>query len=89
MSKKDIYIDYCKAFGDNLKKIRLQNDMKTLSAVDKETAMNSSNYHKYELGKGNPTLKKILELAIAVGVNPKDLLDFEFHIDKEILKKEA
>lgn len=89
MSKKDIYIDYCKAFGENLKKLRTQNDIKTLSAVDRETAMNSSNYHKYEQGKGNPTLKKILELAIAIGVDPKDLLDFEFHLDKEKFKKDA
>lgn len=86
MSKEKTLRDYKKAFGINLKKIRIANDIKTLDAVDKSSAMNSSNYHKYEKGKGNPTLTKILEIAVAIGVDPKELLDFRFDVNKEELK---
>lgn len=74
------------SYGKTLKKIRKEKNIETLDAVDKSSAMDSSNYHKYEQGKGNPTLTKILELAVAIGVNPKELLDFDFEVNKEELK---
>lgn len=74
------------SYGKTLKKIRKEKNIETLDAVDKSSAMDSSNYHKYEQGKGNPTLIKILELAVTIGVNPKDLLDFDFEVNKEELK---
>lgn len=44
--------------------------------------MDSRNYYKYEKEKGNPILTNILEIAI--GSNPRNLLDFE--VNKEELK---
>ena len=77
MTEKEVLKAYRKAFGENLKRIRKEK-ISTLSGVDANTKFDASNYHKYELGNGNPTLETILIIANGLGVSPKDLLDFEF-----------
>lgn len=69
--------DYKKAFGENLKRIRAEK-YSSLSKLDADSKFDSSNYHKYEKGDGNPTLKTILEIAASLRIHPKELLDFEF-----------
>lgn len=78
MTDKDLH-KYKKAFGDNLKRIRIEK-YSSLSKLDVDTKFDSSNYHKYEKGEGNPTLKTILELANNLEIHPRDLLDFEFEV---------
>ena len=81
MSKKELLKAYKKAFGENLKKIRAEK-IKTLSGVDSTTKFDSSNYHKYEIGTGNPTLETLISIATGLDIHPKELLDFEFDLKK-------
>lgn len=80
MTEKELK-DYKKAFGDNLKRIRLEK-YSTLSKLDADTKFDSSNYHKYEKGDGNPTLETILDIAASLQIHPRELLNFNFK-DKE------
>ncbi|QGK73408.1 helix-turn-helix domain-containing protein [Flavobacterium sp. SLB02] len=79
MAKKELLNAYKKAFGENLKKIR-EEKIKTLSGVDSRTKFDSSNYHKYEIGTGNPTLETIVSIATGLDVHPKELLNFDFDL---------
>ncbi|MGH2666912.1 helix-turn-helix domain-containing protein [Flavobacterium sp.] len=81
MAKEERLKAYKKAFGENLKKIRAER-IKTLSGVDSTTKFDSSNYHKYEIGTGNPTLETLVSIATGLGIHPKDLLDFDFDLKK-------
>jgi len=87
MAKEELLIEYRKAFGENLKKIREEQKIKALSGVDKTTRFDSSNYHKYEMGSGNPTLETIVRIATGLGVHPKELLNFEFDLRSDELHR--
>ncbi|MDI5888485.1 helix-turn-helix domain-containing protein [Flavobacterium yafengii] len=86
MAKQEVLIDYRKAFGENLKKIR-EEKIKTLSGVDKKTDFDASNYHKYEKGTGNPTIETLVRIATGLGIHPKDLLDFEYELKSDDIHK--
>ena len=81
MKEKEIFDAYKKAFGENLQRIRKEK-ADTIRTVDTNTQLDASNYHKYEKGKGNPTIETLYIIAKGLGVAPKDLLDFNFEIDK-------
>lgn len=85
MTDKEVLSAYKKAFGENLKKVR-ERKIDTLRKVDTNTKFDSSNYHKYEIGKGNPTLETLLTIAVGLDVNPKELLDFDFDLRKLKIK---
>lgn len=80
MAKEELLIAYKKAFGENLKEIRTKK-ITTLSGVDSTTKFDSSNYHKYEIGTGNPTLETLVRIATGLGIHPKELFDFDFDIE--------
>ncbi|NUY81902.1 helix-turn-helix transcriptional regulator [Flavobacterium sp. MAH-1] len=81
MTDKKLIEEYKKAFGENLKRIRKERS-ETVRTVDTNTKYDSSNYNKYELGKGNPTLTTLAQLASGLGVSTKDLLDFDFDLSR-------
>ena len=73
---KDPREKYLKMFGENLKNIRLgkglsQRELASLCNID------HSNIAKIERGEKNITILTVLELATALEVKPKKLLDFE------------
>lgn len=73
---KDPSQEYLMKFGENLKKIREANDLSqrglaTLCRID------HSDISKIERGEKNITILTVLELATALGMKPKKLLDFE------------
>ena len=72
---------YMKEFAANLQKLR-EKKFKTMSNVATNSSFDSSNYKKFELGKGNPTIETILKMASLLKIPPKDLFDFEFDIEK-------
>lgn len=86
MAKEELLKDYRKAFGENLKKIR-EEKIKTLSGVDSKTRFDASNYHKYEVGTGNPTLETIVRIATGLGIHPKELLNFDFQLKSDEIHK--
>ncbi|MGM9476082.1 helix-turn-helix domain-containing protein [Pedobacter sp. GSP4] len=63
-------------FGFNLKKIRNQKGL-SLRAMARNCEIDDSNISKIENGKFNVQLATIFELAKALDVHPKDLLDYE------------
>lgn len=73
---KDPKSEYLKRFGENLKIIRTgkgisQRELSTLCNVD------HSYIAKVERGEKNITILTVLELATALEVKPRRLLDFE------------
>lgn len=64
-----------KAFGNNLKKIRLSKKL-SIRKLALEADMDYSHLHRIEKGEANPTLTTILVLAEALSVPPSDLLTF-------------
>ncbi|MEC3876334.1 helix-turn-helix domain-containing protein [Chryseobacterium salviniae] len=70
-----------KAFSEHLKEIR-KNKYNSMDAVAQNSDFDSSNYNKYENGKGNPTIETLLKMASAFNIPPKELFDFEFDIEK-------
>ena len=76
--------DSCKQFKreNNLEITHREEKIKTLSGVDSRTKFDSSNYHKYEIGTGNPTLETLVSIATGLGIHPKELLDFDFDLKR-------
>lgn len=73
---KDPNQEYLNKFGENLKNIReglgiSQRELASLCSVD------HSHISKIERGEKNVTVLTIKELAVALGIKPKKLLDFE------------
>ena len=68
--------DYIKAFGENLKKIRLQKKLsrEKLAAYSDIEVMQ---VYRIETGKINTTISTVLALAKGLEIQPKKLLDFE------------
>ncbi len=64
------------AFGRNLQKIRKSKKLSLLK-MSYACTIDSSNISKIEHGKFNVTLATIVELATALDVVPKKLLEFE------------
>lgn len=61
------------AFGENLKRLRMEKGLSTRDLADK-AEMNLGNLSDLELGKKNPLLTTVYALAEALGVRPADLL---------------
>ncbi|HEV8283845.1 MAG TPA: helix-turn-helix transcriptional regulator [Chitinophagaceae bacterium] len=73
---KDFSQDYLKKFGKNLKNLR---EIKgySLRGLAAECKIDHSDIGKMERGEKNITLLTVLELASALQVHPKKLLDFD------------
>ena len=81
MDSKKVLELYMKEFGENLFKLR-EKKFKTMNNVAINSDFDSSNYNKYENGKGNPTIETILKIASLLEIEPKDLFNFKFDIKK-------
>jgi len=70
-------IEFTKAFGKNLRRIRTEKGFGM-----REFALNAdmeySQLSKIERGVTNPTIGTVYELAKALGVSPRELFDFSF-----------
>jgi transcriptional regulator with XRE-family HTH domain len=73
---KDFSQEYLKKFGENLKKLRLSKGH-TLRSLASECKVDHSDIGKMEKGEINITILTVRELATALQVHPKKLLDFE------------
>lgn len=73
---KDLQQEYLKQFGKHLKSVR---EAKGISQRSLATSCNVDHSHisKIERGEKNITILTILELANALEVKPKKLLDFD------------
>lgn len=81
MDSKDVLQLFMKKFSENLKHKRSEK-YESMDAVAQNSTFDSSNYNKFENGKGNPTIETILKMASTLGISPKELFDFEFDIEK-------
>lgn len=81
MDSKDVLKLYMQCFSEHLKEIRKEK-YNSMDAVAQNSVFDSSNYNKYENGKGNPTIETILKMASAFKIPPKELFDFDFDIEK-------
>jgi transcriptional regulator with XRE-family HTH domain len=73
---KDPREEYLKKFGENLKKIRKSKAL-SLRALSALCTIDYGDISKMEGGKINITILTVVELADALEVKPKKLLDFE------------
>ena len=70
-------IAYCKAFGENLRKLRKKKGF-TMMEFAFEADIEYSQIAKIERGISNTTISTILLLANALQVKPLDLFKFDF-----------
>lgn len=70
--------EYCKAFGENLRKIRLKKGI-TMMDLAFEANIEYSQIARIERGITNPTISTLYVLAKSLDVKPQDLLKFEFN----------
>lgn len=68
---------YIQAFGDHVKKLRLQRKLsrETLAAY---AGIETMQVYRIETGKVNTTISTLLALSKGLEVSPKKLLDFDF-----------
>ncbi|EQB90469.1 helix-turn-helix transcriptional regulator [Elizabethkingia anophelis] len=76
-ANKDLQI----LIGKRISEIR-QANKQTQQDIEFLTDIDSAEVSKYESGKRNLTLKTLTKFALALNVHPKELLDFEFDIEK-------
>jgi transcriptional regulator with XRE-family HTH domain len=74
--------DYIKAFGKHLKKIRVSKEL-TQEELCYRSGLQLSHLGRIERGERTLTLPTIYVLAIALEVEPKELLDFKFKAKRE------
>lgn len=67
---------YIKAFGKNLRRLRMVKGL-TQEALAFKSEIARSQVIRFEKGERSPTLSTILALAEGLEVEPKKLLDFE------------
>ncbi|ANI88652.1 hypothetical protein A9P82_04730 [Arachidicoccus ginsenosidimutans] len=75
-------IDYCKAFGENLRKIRNEKKM-TMMELAFEADIEYSQIAKIERGVTNTTISTVYILAKALDVKPNELFKFDFVVKKK------
>ncbi len=81
MESKEVLRLYMIAFAKNLRELRSQK-FSSMNKIMHHSQFDKSNYAKYEIGKGNPTIETILRIANALEIDPRDLFNFEFDIKK-------
>lgn len=63
-------------FGKRLSEIRIKKGL-SLRELAALCDVDSSDIQKYESGTVNPTIATVADLAMGLGIHPKDLLDFD------------
>lgn len=77
----DIEKEFLKRIGNRITEFREINGQKQ-SDISFHTGIETSEISRYEQGKINLTFKTFLKFAKVLNVHPKELLDFEFDIQK-------
>lgn len=74
--------EYCKAFGQHLRKLRLDQKvgMRQFALM---ADMEYSHLSKIERGVTNPTISTVLLLAETLGLPPSELFNFKFQSKKK------
>lgn len=75
-------IEYCKAFGENLRKIRTKKGL-TMMELAFEADIEYSQIAKIERGLSNPTISTTYILAKALDLKPVELFRFDVIISKK------
>ncbi|MDP1811742.1 MAG: helix-turn-helix transcriptional regulator [Sediminibacterium sp.] len=70
-------IDYCKSFGENLRKIRKKKGL-TMMELAFEADIEYSQIAKIERGVSNTTISTAYRLANALEIKPFELFRFEY-----------
>lgn len=73
--------EYCKAFGQHLRKLRLEREI-GMRQFAMMADMEYSHLSKIERGITNPTVSTLLLLAETLGIAPSELLNFKFQNKK-------
>lgn len=73
--------DFLIELGKKISEVRNSNKQ-TLDDIEFLTGIDSSDVNKYEQGKINLTIKTLLKLSIALNVEPRDLINFNFDYKK-------
>jgi DNA-binding XRE family transcriptional regulator len=73
MDSKEVLRLFMLEFSENLKKIRATK-YNSMDEVAQNSNFDSSNYNKFENGKGNPTIETMLKMSSAFGITPKNFL---------------
>jgi len=73
--------EFLRLFGMRLEYFRTEQNL-SFRQLAQQCNLDHSDIRKIEKGKRNIQLSTILELAKGLGIQPKELFDFEMRIDK-------
>jgi transcriptional regulator with XRE-family HTH domain len=68
---------YIKAFGENLKKIRLSKNL-TCEDLEEKTGIDAKSIARLERGERNPSIFTLYTLSKGLDIAPSKLLQFDF-----------
>jgi transcriptional regulator with XRE-family HTH domain len=74
--------EFLHLFGKRLEHFRTEQEL-SFRQLAQNCNLDHSDIRKIEKGKRNIQLSTILELAKGLGIQPKELFDFEMRIEKE------
>lgn len=77
----DVKSDFLVELGKKIIELREKKNIKQTYLSD-QTGLETSEISKYEQGKINLTIGTFLKFAQALNVQPKELLNFDFDIEK-------
>lgn len=83
MAKSQSKTEFQLEFGKQIEKLRTQQNL-SFRLLAQRCNIDFSNISKIEKGETNIQLGTILELAKGLNVQPKELFNFKFDLDKEI-----
>ena len=75
-------IDYCKSFGENLRKVRMKKGL-TMMELAFEADIEYSQIAKIERGVSNTTISTVHVIAKALEIKPIELFRFEIPVPKK------
>lgn len=76
-------LGYVKAFGKNLKKLRLAKSL-SQEELSYKCVIPTSQIGRFERGERSPTLNTIRILAEGLGEEPSKLLEFKYKVKRDL-----
>jgi transcriptional regulator with XRE-family HTH domain len=73
--------EYIKAFGENLKKLRIARKL-SREALAAGAGIEPKQIYRIEVAETSATLSTVVAIAIALGVHPQKLFDFDFNFQE-------
>lgn len=74
---------YNQAFGANLKRLRTAKKL-SREALAAQASIESKQVYRIEVGESSPTIATVITIAVALGLHPKKMFEFDFDFKPQL-----